>query len=391
MKRLFILSLAAILATNTVFYTKSKADTVKKTEIPPGGAASITISDADVTSSLIKTDTNKDMKIDMMDLVMAARSYKKSDRIYDINNDSIVDIYDLTAIAKNEGKSYEEQAHIQSSGTVNFRQGPGTDQPTFPAQPTLNNRTPIKIIGKTDDWYNVVYNGLTGYVAAQFVVPDRALMGFDCYSQLSLNQYQQFKTEGYSFVVRYYSSIDSNKVLTKNEAQYAADAGLQLVTVYQDYNNKPEYFNYNYGVSQCNSAIEQSINAGQPATSSNKPSTIYFAVEEASPGNILLSQVQDYFKGIMDTMNKFQTEDPDKRRWDIGIYGDYDIVKYVKENVNPNIFVWQTSLGQGQTKYFWKYSNFNIYQNLHNITKAGINIDINYSNDIGEIGGFTVN
>jgi uncharacterized protein YgiM (DUF1202 family) len=389
MKRLFILSLVAVLGINSFYYTKSKAaDIVKDTANTTNGTALGISGGVDPTDSLIKADLNKDMTIDIKDLVTAAQSYNKSDRTSDINGDLIVDIYDLTLISKNQGKSYEEQGHIQSGGDINFRQGPGTDQQLISK---LSNGTQVTIIGKTDDWYNVLCNGITGYVAAQFVMPDRALKGFDCYGPLSLTQYQQFKTEGYSFVARYYSSVDKAKLLTKQEAQDAVNAGLQIVAIYQDYNNKAELFNYDYGVSQCTNAIQQAIAVGQPASSSGKPSTIYFAVEEASPGTIPLSQVEQYFRGIKDTMDKFQTEDSAQRRWDIGVYGDYDIVKYVKENVNSNIFVWQTSLGTGQLKYFWKYFNFNIYQNLHDIYDAGIKVDVNYSNDIGDIGGFTVN
>ncbi|WP_163215931.1 cell wall-binding repeat-containing protein [Clostridium thermarum] len=303
-----------------------------------------------------------------------------------LGGESVVQPKTLDKLMTQVSGVYEEGAHIQSSGPVNLRRYPRTDQPVLDE---MNNGTAVTIIGKTDHWYKVRYNGETGYIAAQFVVPDSALRGFDCYYPLSLSQYEQFKAEGYSFAARYYSTEDPLKKLTKEEAQAASAAGLQIVAVYQDYNNKAELFNYQYGVLQCTKAIEQAIEVGQPA-SGEKPSTIYFAVDEKNTGDIPLNKVEEYFKGIMDTMEKFQAADPEKRRWDIGVYGNYRIVKHVKENVNPDIYVWQTSMGTGQEDYFSKYYKYNIYQNLHEVNHGSIQIDENYSNVGGDMGGFII-
>jgi putative cell wall-binding protein/uncharacterized protein YgiM (DUF1202 family) len=310
----------------------------------------------------------------------------KTSKLTALGGENVVSTATVDKLLAQAANTYEEAAKIQSSGIANFRKYPGVDQPVLKE---LNNGSAVTIIGKTDQWYKVRYNGETGYVAAQFVVPDKALRGFDCYYPLSLSQYEQFKPEGYSFVARYYSTEDPLKKLTKQEAQAASRAGLQLVAVYQDYNNKPELFNYEYGVSQCTKAIEQAIDVGQPASGS-KASTIYFAVDEKNTGDIPLNQIEEYFKGIIDTMEKFQAGDSEKRRWDIGVYGNYRIVKHIKEKVSPDIYVWQTSMGTGQENYFSKYYNYNIYQNLHEINRAGVKIDENYSNVNGEIGGFTV-
>lgn len=304
-----------------------------------------------------------------------------------LGGEGVVSTATVSKLLTQAVEAYEEAAHIQSGGITNFRKYPGINQPVLSE---LKNGTPVTIIGKTDHWYRVRYNGMIGYIAAQFVVPDNSQRGFDCYYPLSLSRYQQFKAEGYSFVARYYSTVDPAKKLTKQEAQDASNAGLQVVAVYQDYNNKAELFNYEYGVAQCTSAIEQAIEAGQPA-SSDKASTIYFAVDEKNTGDISLNQVEEYFKGITDTMDKFQAEDPEKRRWDIGVYGNYRIVKHIKENVNSGIYVWQTSMGTGQQNYFSKYFDYNIYQNLHEVNRFDVEIDENYSNVTGDIGGFTVN
>jgi len=379
MKAMRIFGLSLVITISALAYTETRAEVVNidneytQTE--------------EETEFLRKTDLNLDMSIDMKDLALAAKSYNKKDKLADINKDFLVDVYDLTFISRNMDKFYEEGGHIQSGGSVNFRNGPGEREPIFY---TLENGEALTIIGKSDDWYQVRHNDKVGYVASQFVVPDLAQRGFDTYGSLPLNQYEQFKRDGYSFVARYYSTTDSAKRLTREEAQAASQAGLQLVAVYQDYNNKAELFNYEYGVAQSTEAIKQAIEVGQPPSVEGKPSAIYFAVDERNVGDIPLENIEEYFRGIKDTMDKFSANDPAQRRWDIGVYGDYRIVKHLQEKLGSELYVWQTSMGTGQPNYYSKYFNYNIYQNLHEINRNGISIDENYSNVRGDFGGFTV-
>lgn len=374
-----IFGLSFIIAISALAYTETKAE-----EPNTNNKYSLT---EEETALLRKTDLNLDMLIDMKDLSLVAKSYNKKDKVADINKDSIVDIYDLTMISKNMDKFYEEGAHIQSAGSVNFRKAPGEYEAIFYK---LENGEAVTITGKSDDWYQVRHKDKVGYVAAQFVVPDIAPRGFDTYGALSLSQYQQFKSEGYSFVARYYSTTDSAKKLTKEEAQAASQAGLQLVAVYQDYNNKSEVFNYKYGVAQCTEAIKQAIEVGQPPSVEGKPSAIYFAVDEKNVGDIPLESIEEYFKGVKDAMDRFSQSDTAKRSWDIGVYGNYKVVKHLQEKMGTDLYVWQTSMGSGQANYFSKYFNYNIYQNLHEANRNGVSIDENYANVRGDFGGFTV-
>jgi len=379
MKAMGAFGLSFIIAMSTLAYTETKAEednTRNKYSLAEEG-----------TDLLRKTDINLDMIIDIKDLSIVAKSYNKKAKLADINEDSLVDIYDITLVAKNMDKSYEEEAHIQSAGSVNFRKGPGEKEAIiYP----LENGTALTIIGKSDDWYKVRYKDKVGFVAAQFVMPDIAQRGFDTYTSLSLSQYQQFKKDGYSFVARYYSAKDQAKKLTKEEAQAASQAGLRLVAIYQDYNNKAEYFNYEYGVAQSTEAIKQAIEVGQSFSVAGKPSVIYFAVDESNVGDIPLSNIEEYFRGIKDTMDKFSADDPEKRRWDIGVYGNYRVVKFLQEKMGTDLYIWQTSMGTGQANYFSKYFNYNIYQNLHEVNRNGVRIDENYSNVRGDLGAFTV-
>ena len=49
---------------------------------------------------------------------------------------------------------------------VRFRKGPATNTAIIT---TLNNGTSVKITGKTDGWYQIQYNGSTGYMSADYI------------------------------------------------------------------------------------------------------------------------------------------------------------------------------------------------------------------------------
>ncbi|HCW04226.1 MAG TPA: hypothetical protein DGK91_06690 [Clostridium sp.] len=381
MKLIRVFGLSFIIAISALAYTETKAEVVK---VNTSNKYSLT---EEETNLLRKTDLNLDMIIDMEDLAIASEAYNTRDKLANVNDEPIVDIYDLTLISKNMDKAYEESGYIQSAGSVNFRKGPGEKEAVLY---TLDKGTSLTIIGKSDHWYKVRHKDNEGYVAAQFVVADIAKKGFDTYGALSLSQYQQFKEDGYSFVARYYSTTDSAKNLTKDEAQAASEAGLELLAVYQDYNNKADLFNYEYGVTQATEAIKQAIEVGQPPSVEGKGSAIYFAVDEKNVGDIPLANIEEYFKGIKDTMDKFTGNDPDKRRWDIGVYGNYRVVKYLQEKMGSDLYLWQTSMGKGQENYFSKYFNYDIYQNLHEVYRNGVFIDENYTNVKGDFGAFTL-
>ena len=119
MKLIRVFGLSFIIAISALAYTETKAEVVK---VNTSNKYSLT---EEETNLLRKTDLNLDMIIDMEDLAIASEAYNTRDKLANVNDEPIVDIYDLTLISKNMDKAYEESGYIQSAGSVNFRKGPG--------------------------------------------------------------------------------------------------------------------------------------------------------------------------------------------------------------------------------------------------------------------------
>jgi len=106
----------------------------------------------------------------------------------------------------------------------------------------------------------------------------------------------QIVAAGFQFVVRYYSRFPS-KVLSLAEARTLSAAGLQLMTVYQDSNDRIELFTAALGVSQAAKAIQLATALGQPSGSA-----IYFAADfDPSPVHVRGPVVQ-YFHAVHDAL-----------------------------------------------------------------------------------------
>ena len=84
---------------------------------------------------------------------------------------------------------------------------------------------------------------------------------------------ERLATAGMKFAARYYSNTRA-KTLTASEARKLSNAGLQLMVVFQDANNRLEVFTAARGTSAAAKALDLAAAAGQPAGSA-----IYFAVD----------------------------------------------------------------------------------------------------------------
>ena len=60
---------------------------------------------------------------------------------------------------------------INVSSSVNLRQGPGMDHQVIEG---LSNNTPVRITGKTGDWYRVSVGGVRGYIFGEYVAESNA-------------------------------------------------------------------------------------------------------------------------------------------------------------------------------------------------------------------------
>lgn len=196
----------------------------------------------------------------------------------------------------------------------------------------------------------------------------KRLTGIDTYSPLTATKCKELKAQGVSFIVRYYSTANSSKCITKNEAKIINDAGMQLVTVYQDRNNALSDFTYAHGKADGKAAIDFALKIGQPITT-----PIYFSIDyDANSSNI--SYVYKYFSGINDAMKEFKDKDSKGRYWQIGGYGSYFAVKSLYENGYAT-YIWQTKSWSGDKKY-----NYHLYQDKHDYTLCGIKVDRNITN-----------
>ena len=66
--------------------------------------------------------------------------------------------------------SYQESKTMYTSDRVNIRSGAGTD---YDILDTISSRQTITVIGETNNgWYQVEYNGTTGYIVSDYVVSE---------------------------------------------------------------------------------------------------------------------------------------------------------------------------------------------------------------------------
>ena len=112
---------------------------------------------------------------------------------------------------------------------------------------------------------------------------------------------------GIKFVARYYSRFPS-KTLKLPEARALSVAGLQLLTVYQDSNDKLEFFTADIGTKQAEKALNLAAGIGQP-----EGSAIYFAADFDPVPDDARGPVMEYFHAVHDVF----ANSP----YSVGIYG----------------------------------------------------------------------
>ncbi|MEF3255394.1 MAG: DUF1906 domain-containing protein, partial [Deferribacterales bacterium] len=107
------------------------------------------------------------------------------------------------------------------------------------------------------------------------------------------------KREKISFIGRYYAGKNSWKAITKEEAQRISNAGIYIVSIWQESANYARYFSYNRGKEDGYNAFKYAKKIGQP---SNTP--IYFAVDfDVIPED--KEKILDYFEGVKEGYNQY--------------------------------------------------------------------------------------
>lgn len=169
---------------------------------------------------------------------------------------------------------------------------------------------------------------------------------------------------GVKFAARYLSFVNSQtlpKILTSAEALALGRAGIAVVSNYEWYPQRCTE-GFAAGAEDARIAFAQAGGAGMPA---GRP--VYFSVDEDySP-----EAVVQYFRGIASVVPVSQ----------IGAYGSYKVIKYLKEN-GLITWCWQTYAWSGGQ---W-YSGNHFEQYSNNQTMAGGTLDLNRSkqHDFGQ-------
>jgi hypothetical protein len=160
------------------------------------------------------------------------------------------------------------------------------------------------------------------------------------------------RQQGIDFVCRYYSHTTQQpeKRITPAEAAAIIQAGMKIVTVYEDGPTNPGYFSRARGQTDATHAHAAAQEIGQPAGSA-----IYFAVDFDASSGTTDGPITDYFEGVKDGLA--QAGAPG---YEIGVYGSGRVCTRIKEQRNLAKYSWLAEstgwAGSGS------YSTFNIKQ-----------------------------
>ncbi len=172
------------------------------------------------------------------------------------------------------------------------------------------------------------------------------------------------KQNGIDFVARYYSRTTQNadKRLTLAEAQALSQAGLYLVTVYEDSPTSKTYFSNDRGKSDGKSAYAYAQDINQP-----RDSAIYFAVDYDATMADIEGPIIQYFNGVYDGLKDSANAKP---IYKIGVYGSGATCDYLRKNLSFVEFSWLScSTGWLNSK---TYSTWNIKQSLASSSLCGL-------------------
>ena len=166
------------------------------------------------------------------------------------------------------------------------------------------------------------------------------------------NRVTCLRQNGIDFVCRYYSHTtqQTEKRITSPEAAAIVQAGMKIVTVYEDGPTNPGYFSRARGQADATHAHGAAQEIQQPAGSS-----IYFAVDFDATIADTNGRITEYFEGVKDGLT--QAGSPD---YEIGVYGSGRVCSRIKEDRNLAKYSWLAeSTGWAGSS---SYGTFNIKQ-----------------------------
>lgn len=174
----------------------------------------------------------------------------------------------------------------------------------------------------------------------------------DCATQLSAGMVEGLKAAGVTHVGRYLGPESSWKALLKDEVHAITKAGLQIVSIFETNPTRASYFSKAKGISDAQDASKYAKAIDQP-----KGSAIYFAVDYDAQTRDMTA-IKAYFDGVKQTLKDYK----------IGVYGSYDVVCALKDQVD---YYWQT--------YAWSGGKLAGHVHMHQYKNgqklAGIEVD----------------
>lgn len=168
--------------------------------------------------------------------------------------------------------------------------------------------------------------------------PARNFFGMDTSYQLDASMIKALVDYDVNYVGRYLTgsvgsgASERDKNLTRTEAQNIIDAGLKLVPIYQDNTPSVDYFTYNQGVSDAQSAVSAALNIGIP-----NGQTIYFAVDMDMTDDEITTAAIPYFQGIVAGISHYN----------IGVYGTRNVSSRVSHAVSSVLYSYVSNMSTG--------------------------------------------
>lgn len=176
---------------------------------------------------------------------------------------------------------------------------------------------------------------------------------------------------GYTFVGRYLTRNRYHwKSLSRQEAEMISKAGMYVVCVFQDANNRNDYFSFTQGKRDACDALEAADRVGMPDNQ-----VIYFSVDMNTSKGVSC-RVIEYFEGIVSVLGETNHR--------IGVYGCYQTCVTIPKEVPEVTFKWQTVAWSKGRK-----CDFNLYQHKTDTfipedkKLTGYDLNISYGNGGG--------
>lgn len=189
-------------------------------------------------------------------------------------------------------------------------------------------------------------------------------LGLDYAYRVSPETLKCFRQHGVSFVVRYLCPPTLKKCLTKDEVAEIAQAGLNLVLVWETTADRAKA-GRNAGLSDGTLAYSLVKGMGIP------PCPIYFAVDYDAPQSDFAA-IQDYLSGAAEGLHG---------EYEAGVYGSFAVVEGTNVKWNWQTYAW--SHGKVSEKaQLWQFRN--------GANWCGASNDLNYAfaENFGQVGGF---